>query len=209
MIKNIALAAIAAVMFAGAAYAVSPSNANKKAFEIGQPAPDFTLKDTDGKDVTLSSFAGKPVVLEWTNDKCPYVVKHYDSGNMQKLQEKYTGSGAVWLTINSSATGKQGYVSAADAKQIMSEKGGKQSAYLFDTDGTVGRLYDAKTTPQMIVIDAQGTLVYNGAIDSNDSFKAETIDGATNYVADALDALAAGKPVQVATTKPYGCGVKY
>lgn len=211
MMKKMTLAAVAVaiVAAAGAAYAVSPMNANKKAFEIGQTAPDFTLKDTDGKDVTLSSFSGKPVVLEWTNDKCPYVVKHYDTGNMQKLQEKYTGEGAVWLTINSSATGKQGYVSAADAKQIMSEKGGKQTAYLFDTDGTVGRLYDAKTTPHMYVIDAAGTLVYAGAIDSNDSFKAETVEGATNYVAAALDSLAAGTPIEVASTKPYGCGVKY
>lgn len=209
MIKHLVLAAAAVMMFAGAAYAVSPTNANKKATEVSKKAPDFTLKDVNGNDVTLSSFAGKPVVLEWTNDKCPYVVKHYDSGNMQKLQEKYTGQGVIWLTINSSANGKQGYVSPADAKQIISEKGAKQTAYLFDTDGTVGRLYDAKTTPNMYVIDADGTLVYAGAIDSNDSFKPETIDSATNYVAAALDSLAAGQPIQVASTKPYGCGVKY
>ncbi len=209
MMKSLVLAAAAAVMFAGAAHAVSPTNVNKKAVEVGQKAPDFTLKDTDGKDVSLSSFAGKNVVLEWTNDKCPYVVKHYDTKNMQGLQEKYTGQGTIWLTINSSADGKQGYVSAADAKQIISEKGGKATAYLFDTDGTVGRLYDAKTTPHMYVIDGEGTLVYAGAIDSDDSFKPEAVDGATNYVAAALDAIAAGKPVAVATTKPYGCGVTY
>lgn len=209
MMKTLALAAAAVVMVTSAAYAVSPSNANKKASEVGQKAPDFTLKDVDGNDITLSSFAGKPVVLEWTNDKCPYVVKHYDSGNMQKLQEKYTGEGVTWLTINSSAAGKQGHVSAADAKQIISEKGAKQTHYLFDTDGTVGRLYDAKTTPHMYVIDAEGTLVYAGAIDSDDSFKAEAIPGSTNYVAAALDSLAAGQPIEVASTKPYGCGVKY
>lgn len=209
MMKTLVLAAAAVVMVTGAAYAISPTNANKKATEIGQKAPDFTLKDVDGNDVSLSSFAGKPVVLEWTNDKCPYVVKHYDSGNMQKLQEKYTGQGVTWLTINSSAQGKQGFVSAADAKQIISEKKAKATDYLFDTDGTVGRLYDAKTTPHMYVIDGEGTLVYAGAIDSDDSFKPETIAGATNYVAAALDSLSAGKPIEVASTKAYGCGVKY
>lgn len=209
MMKTLLLAAATAVMFTGAAHAANPANVNKKAVEIGQKAPDFTLKDWDGKDVSLSSFAGKNVILEWTNDKCPYVVKHYDTGNMQKLQEKYTGEGAVWLTVNSSATGKQGHVSAADAKQIMDEKKGKQTTYVFDTDGTVGRLYDAKTTPHMYVIDGAGTLVYAGAIDSDDSFKPETVEGATNYVAAAMDALAANKPVEVASTKPYGCGVKY
>lgn len=209
MMKSLVLAAAAVVMVTGAAYAISPSNANQKPAEVGQKAPDFTVKDVDGNDVTLSSFAGKPVVLEWTNDKCPYVVKHYDSGNMQKLQEKYTAQGVTWLTINSSAEGKQGYVTAADAKQIVSEKKAKATDYLLDTDGTVGRLYDAKTTPHMFVIDAEGTLVYAGAIDSDDSFKPETIDGATNYVSAALDSLSAGKPIEVASTKAYGCGVKY
>ncbi len=209
MMKHLVLAAAAVVMFTGAAYATAASNVNKKAVEIGQKAPDFTLTDTHGKEVKLSDFAGKAVVLEWTNAQCPFVVKHYDTGNMQKLQDKYTGGGVVWLTVNSSAKGKQGYVSAADANQIISEKGGKQTAYLLDTDGTVGRLYDAKTTPHMYVIDSQGTLVYAGAIDSNDSFKPETVEGATNYVAAALDSIAANKPIEVTSTKPYGCGVKY
>ena len=182
---------------------------NKKAVDVGQPAPDFSATDIAGKSVKLADLKGKTVVLEWTNAKCPFVVKHYDSHNMQKLQDKYTAAGVVWITVNSSAEGKEGYVNAVDAQQILDEKSSKPSHYVIDASGAIGRLYDARTTPHMFVINKEGTLVYAGAIDSNDSFKPETIDGATNYVAAALDSLAAGQPVEVASTKAYGCGVKY
>jgi cytochrome oxidase Cu insertion factor (SCO1/SenC/PrrC family) len=210
MIKTFVMAAAAILMVAGAADAnATAANVNKKPTQVGQKAPDFTGTDTNGKTVKLSDYAGKTVVLEWTNAKCPFVVKHYGSGNMQSLQEKYTGQGVVWISINSSAEGKEGYVNGADANQIIAEEKGKASTYIIDKSGEIGRLYDAKTTPNMYVIDGEGTLVYAGAIDSDDSFKPETIAGATNYVAAALDSLTAGKPIEVSQTKPYGCGVKY
>lgn len=181
----------------------------KATVEIGEPAPAFTATDTNGKTHSLSDFPGKIVVLEWNNPDCPYVKKHYDSGNMQKLQNKYTGEDVVWLTINSGAAGKQGNMNAEQANAYIAESGAKQTAYLLDPMGEIGTLYGAKTTPHMYVINAEGTLVYNGAIDSDDTTKAEAIPAATNYVAAAIDALKAGQAVEVATSKPYGCGVKY
>lgn len=201
MIKPLFLAAMALV-----ALSVSPAQA---AVEIGKAAPDFTATDSNGKTVKLSDYAGKTVVLEWNNPECPYVVKHYDSGNMQKLQEKYTGQGVVWLTINSGAAGKQGARDAAGVNALIEKEKSKQSAYLIDADGTVGKAYDAKVTPHMFVIDDKGNLVYDGAIDDNDSSKPEDALTAKNYVAAALDATLAGKPVETSTSKPYGCGVKY
>lgn len=177
--------------------------------KVGAPAPAFTLVDLDGKQRSLSEFAGKIVVLEWTNDGCPFVKKHYESGNMQKLQKKWTEQGVVWLTINSSAPGKQGHVDAAGAKAILAKFDAKPTAYLFDTDGRVGRLYAAKTTPHMYVIDAKGTLVYMGGIDDKPSADQADVATAHNYVDAALAELAAGKPVSQATSRPYGCSVKY
>jgi peroxiredoxin len=177
--------------------------------EIGKPAPEFTLKDCSGTEHSLSDFKGKTVVLEWVNHGCPFVVKHYASGNMQKLQEDATGKGVVWLSICSSAPGKQGHMSAADATAKCEEIGSKATAYLLDEDGTAGRLYAAKTTPQMAVINAEGVLVYQGAIDDKASTNQSDIEGATNYVVAALDEVLAGKPVTTAETKPYGCSVKY
>jgi peroxiredoxin len=176
---------------------------------IGQPAPDFTLTDSNGAKHSLSDFKGKPVVLEWYNPECPFVVKHYKPGNMQKLQEDYTAKGIVWLTISSSAKGKQGYLTPEKANELMAEHKSKATALLLDDDGTVGKAYDAKTTPHMYVINADGVLVYNGAIDSKNSTKSEDIPNSENYVASALDKLLAGETIETATTEPYGCSVKY
>jgi peroxiredoxin len=177
--------------------------------EIDKPAPDFSLADTGGKTHSLSSLKGKYVVLEWTNFDCPFVRKHYDSGNMQKLQEAYTARGVVWLRVCSSAEGKQGHYAARDVDERIAEEKSRASAYLVDASGEVGRLYNAKTTPHMFVVNPQGTLVYAGAIDDKPSTKADDVKGATNYVAAALEAALAGKPVEVKTSTPYGCSVKY
>lgn len=177
--------------------------------EIGQSAPDFTATDIAGKTVTLSGFKGKPVVLEWTNHECPFVRKHYDSGNMQGLQKTATQGGAVWLSIVSSAEGKQGYTTPEQAQGLLTKEGAAPTYKILDTKGEIGKLYDAKTTPHMFVVDKDGTLVYAGAIDSDDSAKPESIQTATNYVKDALDSLAVGKPVATPRTEPYGCSVKY
>jgi peroxiredoxin len=177
--------------------------------ELGKPAPAFKLKDCSGKEHSLSDYAGKIVVLEWVNHGCPFVVKHYSSGNMQKLQADATSKGVVWLSICSSAPGKQGHMSAADASKKCEEVGSKATAYLLDEDGTVGKLYGATRTPEMFVINADGILVYKGAIDSVKSTDPKDIEGATNYVSAALEELLAGKPVTTAQTTPYGCSVKY
>lgn len=179
------------------------------AIEIGKPAPDFAGTDSNGKTHKLSDYKGKIVVLEWTNPLCPFVMKHYDAGNMQKLQEEYTGKDVVWLSINSSAAGKEGNQSAEDANKYMTEKKSKATARILDPSGEIGKAYDAKTTPHMFVIDKDGNVVYKGAIDDNDSTKQETIAAAKNYVKAALDSVMEGKPVETAQTKPYGCSVKY
>lgn len=177
--------------------------------ETGKPAPDFTLKDSAGNEHSLADFKGKPVVLEWFNVDCPFVKKFYGPGKMQEMQKAATTDGTVWLTIISSAPGKQGHLTpeAAEAKRTSGEVAG--TAILLDEDGSVGKLYDAKTTPHMFVIDAEGTLVYAGAIDSNPSASSDDIDAATNYVEAALKAVADGTPVETATTTAYGCSVKY
>lgn len=176
---------------------------------VGQPAPGFTLTDSNGKAHNLADFKGKTVVLEWTNHECPFVVKHYDAKNMQAQQAAATGDEVVWLSVNSGAPGKQGNVDGAGANAIMADKGHKSTAYLLDTDGKVGKAYGAKTTPHMYVIDANGVLAYNGAIDSIPSADQADIPKATQYVTQALGELGAGKPVSVATSQPYGCSVKY
>lgn len=173
------------------------------------PAPDFTLKDTAGREVSLSAFKGKIVVLEWFNPDCPFVRKHYDSGNMQALQKEYTEKGIVWLSICSSAPGKQGHYPAAKHNELMKEKGAAPTAVLLDEDGRVGKLYGAKTTPHMFIIAADGKLAYQGAIDDKTGTDKEEIKTAANYVRQALDALLAGQAPAVAATKPYGCSVKY
>jgi len=179
------------------------------AAHVGQPAPDFVAADTSGKPVKLSSFRGKTVVLEWNNPGCPFVQKHYNSGNMQKTQDAAVQQGVVWLTINSGAPGKQGYMTGAEAIAFEKSEKAKATAYLLDPKGIVGKLYDAKTTPHMYVIDPKGTLVYAGAIDDKPTADPDDIKTANNLVLSALADMKAGKPVAVATSKPYGCSVKY
>lgn len=177
--------------------------------KVGEPAPAFSLVDTSGTTRSLADLRGKIVVLEWFNHDCPFVKKHYGSGNMQKLQKQYTAEGVVWLSINSSAPGKQGNVTPDEANAQVKAKGAAPTAVLLDPDGTVGRLYGAKTTPHMFVIDQQGVVRYAGAIDSVASTDEDDVPKATNYVASTIDALRAGKPVEVASTQAYGCSVKY
>jgi peroxiredoxin len=190
------------ILFAAAAIA----NAE---VSIGQPAPDFTLTDCSGKKVSLSEYKGKVVVLEWVNHSCPFVAKHYGSGNMQKLQADAAAKGVVWLSICSSAPGKQGHANPADALKKCTETQSAAAAYLIDESGKVGKTYNAKVTPEMYVIDANGVLVYHGAIDDKKSTNPGDIAGAKNYVAAALDEVLAGKPVSTPKTDAYGCSVKY
>lgn len=177
--------------------------------QIGKAAPDFTATDANGKSHKLSDFKGKTVVLEWTNPECPFVQKHYNSGNMQALQTDATKDGVVWLSVNSGAPGKQGHVDGAGANRTIAASKARPTAYLLDANGQIGKLYGARTTPHMYVIDAKGTLVYMGGIDSNSSADPATIKTATNYVKAALADLKAGTPIKTATSQPYGCSVKY
>jgi len=176
---------------------------------VGQPAPTFSGTDMHGKKVSLADLKGKYVVLEWHNQGCPFVVKHYESGNMQKLQKELTGQGAVWLTVISSAPGKQGHVSAAEEETYLKAQNASPTNVLFDEDGAIGKLYGAKTTPHMFVIDDKGTLVYAGAIDDKASTDQADVMGATNYVLAAYQQTKAGKQVETPSTAPYGCSVKY
>ena len=176
---------------------------------IGQPAPAFTAKDGDGKTRSLSEFKGKTVVLEWTNAGCPYVQKHYESGNMQGLQKAAAKDGVVWLTLISSAPGKQGYVSPAEAKTWKSATGAGSTALLLDPAGQVGHAYEAKTTPHMYVVNGAGKLVYMGGVDDKPTADPASLKGAKNYVSAALSDVKAGRPVATAVSKPYGCTIKY
>lgn len=176
---------------------------------VGEAAPDFTLTDTDGNTHSLSDFAGKLVVLEWTNYGCPFVKKHYNSGNMQGLQNMAKGKEVVWLSICSSASGKQGHMTPNEWQTAIQSKGVESTAVLLDESGDVGKLYKAKVTPHMYVIDADGILAYNGAIDSISSANQSDIAKAENYVMAAIDSLLSGKPVETTKAQPYGCGIKY
>lgn len=177
--------------------------------DVGQPAPGFSAVDSDGKTVSLADYRGRPVVLEWTNNGCPFVKKHYDSGNMQQLHKAYTAKNVAWLTVISSAPGKQGHADGARAKALSADRNAAPTTVLLDESGAVGRLYDAKTTPHLFVIDAAGTLVYAGGIDSVPTADPADIANATPYLKQALDELLAGKPITAAKTKPYGCSIKY
>ncbi|MFH0908722.1 MAG: thioredoxin family protein [bacterium] len=185
------------------------SCARTQGVETGKPAPDFALKDTHGKEHKLSDCKGAFVVLEWVNHGCPFVKKHYNSGNMQKLQGEYRDKGVVWLSICSSTPGKQGNHTPDEWNKLIEEKKSAAAAVLLDEDGTVGRLYEAKTTPHMFVINPEGTLIYQGAIDDKPSTDEDDIPDEKNYVSAALDEAMAGKPVTTGATKSYGCGVKY
>lgn len=181
------------------------------ALTTGDKAPDFKLRGLNPKmkDVSLSSFKGKIVVLEWLNHGCPFVRKHYDSGNMQSLQKKYVEKNVIWLSVISSAPGKQGHVNEAQAlKDKMANKSGATDI-LLDPTGEVGKLYGAKTTPHMYIVDKEGNLVYQGAIDNQPDTEKDSIPSAKNYVASALDEIMAGKKITAHTTKSYGCAVKY
>jgi len=175
---------------------------------VGSSAPVFSATDSTGNKVDLSALRGKFVVLEWCNWDCPYVQKHYRSGNMQALQKKYTDKGVVWLTIFSSAEGYPGYASSNDLKKLGTQKH-MASRLISDSEGMIGKAYNARNTPTMFVLDPKGTVVYMGGIDDQPDPDPETLKGAKNYVALALDEAMAGKPVSVKTSRPYGCGIKY
>lgn len=202
-----ALRVLAAAVAAAAALSIASVHAAEVA--VSKPAPDFTAKDSEGRDVKLSSFKGRIVVLEWTNEGCPYVRKHYSGGNMQATQKAAVDQGAVWLTVQSSAPGTQGHVNGLEAAKWMADNNAKPSHFILDPDGKIGRLYDAKVTPHMYVIDKAGVLAYMGAIDDKPTANPADIKGARNYVVEALGAVAAGQPVKTASTRAYGCSVKY
>jgi peroxiredoxin len=189
-------------LIAGAVFAFDPP-------PVGSTAPDFSLTDAKGKTRSLSEYKGKYVVLEWFNPECPFVKKHYGSSNMQRLQQEYTGKGVVWLTIDSNAPGTEGNLTAEEAEKIMTSWKTHQSAFLLDPEGKAGRAYGAKNTPNMVVIDPQGKIAYEGAIDSKATPNPADIPNSTNYVKAALDESLARKPVTTSQTRPYGCSVKY
>jgi hypothetical protein len=199
-IRALAVAALAAA-------AVVPSA--QAAAVVGQPAPELSAPDTTGATRSLSDYRGKFVVLEWVNFECPFVGKHYGSGHMQKLQKDYTGKGVVWLSVNSSRTGSQGYYASDKVNALLKQKGAAPTAYLLDTAGSIGRAYGAKTTPHMFIVDPRGTLIYAGGIDDTPSTDQADIATAKNFVSKALDEAMAGKPVTTASSQAYGCSVKY
>ena len=204
MMKNLLTAA--AIAIAVPALLAAPAMANAV---VGQPAPAFTAVDSNGKSHSLSDFRGKTVVLEWTNEHCPFVNKFYTGGDMQRLQADAKKQGVVWLTVNSGAEGKQGHVNGAAANAKMKRHGFNSTAYLLDHSGAVGKAYGARTTPHMFVINPAGTLVYAGGIDNMPTADPADIPRAQNFVTKALADLAAGKAVATATSRPYGCSVKY
>ena len=183
-----------------------PASANLTA---GNPARDFKLRDTDGNTIQLAQFKGKTVVIEWNNPGCPFVKKHYSSGNMQSTQALAKGQGVVWLTVNSGAPGKQGHMTGPQAAAFVKDQQAQPTEYLLDPQGVVGKAYGAKTTPQMFIINPAGTIVYQGAIDDKPTANVMDIKSARNHVTAALNEMKAGKAVSVAETKPYGCSVKY
>jgi peroxiredoxin len=196
MKRLIWLSALATVVLGGASTLI--------AVKVGEPAPAFTATDNTGKAHSLDSYKGKWIVLEWHNRDCPYVVKHYGSGNMQKLQKEWIAKGVVWLTIVSSGQGKAGYVTPEQSVAYVKEQNASPTAVLLDPSGEVGHLYDAKTTPHMFVVDPKGIVIYNGALDDKPTRDAADIATATNYVSGALTEAMAGKPVSVPTSRPYG-----
>ena len=177
--------------------------------KVGAAAPSFSLPDAKGKTHSLAEAKGKYVVLEWFNPECPFVKKHYGGGNMQKLQEEFAGKGVVWMSIDSSAAGKEGNLTPAQATKQIADWKMNHTTLLLDPEGKAGQAYGAKNTPHMFIINPEGNVIYQGAIDSKATPNAADLAGATNYVKVALDEAMAGKPVSNASTKPYGCSVKY
>ena len=199
MNRNLSRFLFLVVLLISSAYAV----------KVGESAPDFQATDSNGQAHRLSKYRSKFVVLEWHNNGCPYTRKHYESGNMQRLQREWTGKGVAWFTIISSAPGQQGYVTAQQENDYLKQMKASPSAALLDPQGDVGRLYSAKTTPQMFVINPEGVLVYDGAIDNKATTDQADISTAKNYVSQALEETMANKPVSIPTSRPYGCSVKY
>ena len=179
------------------------------AAKVGGAAPEFSATGSNGKTVRLSDYRGKYVVLEWHNNGCPYVRKHYNSGNMQRLQKQWTAAGVAWFTILSSAPGKQGYVTASEENDYLAKMQAAPTAALLDPTGEIGHLYDAKTSPQMVVINPQGVVIYDGALDDKPTTDLKDVTDARNYVNLALEQARAGKQVETPATRPYGCSVKY
>ncbi|MGQ0697074.1 MAG: redoxin domain-containing protein [Panacagrimonas sp.] len=198
--RSAGLVGVVALAMSGSAHA---------SVKAGEAAPDFQVASASGKPVKLSDYKGKYVVLEWTNEGCPFVQKHYKSDNMQGLQKDFTGKDVVWLTVFSSRDGSQGHVDAAGAKKFQADYKAASSAMLLDGAGTVGKLYEAKTTPHMYVVDPKGTLIYMGAIDDTPSADSSDIPNSKNFVQLALNESLAGKPVSTPVSKPYGCSIKY
>jgi len=199
---------IAGLALAGLSFGATAALAEAAA-KVGAPAPVFQAVDADGKTRSLSEFAGKTVILEWTNADCPYVRKHYNSATMQTLQKDMTREGVVWLSVVSSPVGEQGHVEGPQAKELTVKRDAAPTAVLLDPNSKVARAYGATTTPHMYIIDPKGTLAYMGAIDDKPSSSAASLNGAKSYVRQAMTELKAGKPVSEAATKSYGCAVKY
>jgi peroxiredoxin len=199
MNRNVRSCFVAVLLLISSAYAA----------KVGESAPDFQATASNGQVHQLSQYRGKFVVLEWHNNGCPYTRKHYESGNMQRLQRDWTSKGVVWFTVISSAPGQQGYVTAQQENDYLKQTNASPSAALLDPQGDVGRLYSAKTTPHMFVINPQGVLVYDGAIDNKATTDQADISTAKNYVSQALEEAMGNKPVSIPTSRPYGCSVKY
>jgi hypothetical protein len=207
--RNLLIGAGAVAVAAGAGVVLLGSRDAEAAVETGAQAPAFSVQDASGATRTLAEFRGRTVILEWTNHGCPYVRKHYDSGNMQTLQREATADGIVWLQVISSAPGEQGHLDGAGALARVRTDNAAPTATLLDPTGVMGRAYGARNTPHMFIVSPQGVLVYQGAIDDRPSARPSSLEGANNYVRAALADLEAGRPVQVAETTPYGCSVKY
>jgi hypothetical protein len=199
IMKRVLSSLAVAILLAGLSYAQ----------KVGEPAPEFKSIDSNGQVHQLSEYRGRYVVLEWHNNGCPYTRKHYESGNMQRLQKEWTSRGVIWFTVISSAPGQQGYVTAPEENEYLKRMDAAPTAALLDPQGQVGRLYAAKTTPHMFVINPGGVLIYDGAIDSKATTDQSDIATATNYVSQALEESMAGKAVSTPTSRPYGCSVKY
>jgi peroxiredoxin len=200
---------LSVLLIASLAFLNLTSETDRSGAAVGEPAPDFSVADAYGNVHSLSDFEGRYVILEWLNHDCPFVRKHYDGNNMQQLQKKYTDQDVVWLSVISSVPGTQGHLQPEEARAITNEKGASPTAVLLDTDGSMGKAYDARVTPHMYIINPEGIVEYNGAIDDKPTARARDLEGAHNYLTAAMTSLMNGEEVEVTTNTPYGCTVKY